>query len=90
MSSDTITSDEVRSLIAHFAQKEGAVLSALQAVQSEYGYVPDAALDVVASVCNVSRAEVYGVFTFYSDFPQGKASKVDCQSVCCRSMPVHG
>ena len=89
MSSDTITSDEVRNLVAHFSTVEGSVLSALQAIQEEYGYVPDSALDVVAGVCNVSRAEVYGVFTFYSDFRKVKPTKSVvkvCVAEACQSM----
>lgn len=61
-------SDDIRNLIANFPGVEGSVLRALQTIQETYGYVPDSALDIVADVCNVSRAEVYGVFTYYSDF----------------------
>lgn len=59
--------DDIRSSIAHFSNAEGSVLLALQLVQDRFGYVPDIALDEVAQTCNVSRAEVYGVFTYYSD-----------------------
>lgn len=89
MSTDTITSEEVRELVAHFDKVEGAVLSALQAVQGKYGFVPDNALDVIASVCNVSRAEVYGVFTFYSDFRKVKPAKSIvkvCVAEACQSV----
>ena len=60
--------EDIRDSITHFAQIEGSVLRALQAVQTKFGYVPDEALNIVADVCNVSRAEVYGVFTYYNDF----------------------
>lgn len=89
MSTHSVTSEEVRDLVAHFDKVEGAVLSALQAVQAKFGYVPDTALDVVASVCNVSRAEVYGVFTFYSDFRKVKPAKAVvkvCVAEACQSM----
>ncbi len=59
--------DDVRDAVSQFADSEGSVLRALQAIQETFGYVPDEALDTVAEVCNVSRAEVYGVFTYYSD-----------------------
>ena len=61
-------SEDIRDLISHFSGVEGSVLRALQTIQGTFGYVPDDALDTVAEVCNVSRAEVYGVFTYYSDF----------------------
>jgi len=43
------------------------ILTALQAVQEEFGYVPPDALPAVADACNASRADVYGVLTYYSD-----------------------
>ena len=60
--------ENIRDSITHFAHIDGSVLRALQMVQTTFGYVPDQALKMVADVCNVSRAEVYGVFTYYSDF----------------------
>jgi formate dehydrogenase subunit gamma len=60
--------EDIRDSISHFANVEGSVLRALQNIQDTFGYVPDAALNTVAEICNVSRAEVYGVFTYYSDF----------------------
>jgi formate dehydrogenase subunit gamma len=62
------TTEDIRNSIAHFANIEGSVLRALQDIQETFGYVPDAALNVVADICNVSRADVYGVFTYYTDF----------------------
>jgi formate dehydrogenase subunit gamma len=59
--------DDIRDSIAHFSGVEGSLLRALQTIQETFGYVPDVALNVVADVCNVSRAEVYGVFTYYRD-----------------------
>ena len=53
-----------------------AVLRSLQLIQELLGYVPDSALDLVAKNCGVSRAEVYGVFTFYSDFRSTPPAKV--------------
>ena len=43
------------------------ILPALQALQEAFGFVPDESLDLVAAELNVSRAEAYGVLTFYHD-----------------------
>lgn len=64
----TFVSEDIRNSVDHFGDIEGSVLRALQTIQETFGYVPDEALNTVADVCNVSRAEVYGVFTYYSDF----------------------
>ena len=60
--------DDLTAQLEEFRGDGYAVLKALQKTQEILGFVPDSALDVVAKICNVSRAEVYGVFTFYSDF----------------------
>lgn len=60
--------EDIRNSVSHFGDIEGSVLRALQTIQERFGYVPDETLNTVADVCNVSRAEVYGVFTYYSDF----------------------
>ncbi len=60
--------DDLTAQLEEFRGDGYAVLKALQKTQEILGFVPDSALDLVAKICNVSRAEVYGVFTFYSDF----------------------
>ena len=42
----------------------------LHALQALFGYVPDAAVPLLAHAFNVSRAEVHGVVSFYHDFRQ--------------------
>lgn len=72
----------------------GPVLRALQAVQEAFGYVPDEAVPAVAEHFNVSRADVYGVLTFYSDLRSTPPADVEvrvcmgeaCQSVGARSL----
>lgn len=47
--------------------KPGPVLISLQALQNEFGYLPAGAVELVAKACNVSRADVHGVLTYYHD-----------------------
>lgn len=82
------------SVIATFRDEPGPVLIALQALQEKFGYVDEAALQLIADQFNVSRAEVFGVFTYYHDLkksPQSdKAVKIcaaeACQAVGCDSL----
>ena len=55
-------------IIAQHSQMEGAALPILHALQEAFGYITEEALPMIASALNLSRAEVYGVFTFYHDF----------------------
>ena len=83
-----VVAEDIRDSITHFAYIDGSVLRALQTVQTKFGYVPDEALNMVADICNVSRAEVYGVFTYYSDFrstpPAPNIVKI-CVSEACQA-----
>lgn len=61
----------------------------LHAVQAEFGYVPQAALPIIALALNLSRAEVHGVMSFYHDFreePAGRHIVKLCRAVACQAM----
>lgn len=79
----------IRRLVEARASEPGALLPILHAIQDEVGYVPDAAVPVVAEVLNLSRAEVHGVVTFYHFFrtkPAGKHTLYVCRAEACQSM----
>ena len=79
-------------VIATFRDEPGPVLIALQALQEKFGYVDEAALDLIANAFNVSRAEVFGVFTYYHDLKKKPSNSVKicaaeaCQAVGCDSL----
>ncbi len=82
--------DETRGaeIIAEHAKQEGATLVVLHALQQAFGYVPEAAIPVVAQALNLSRAEVHGVFTFYHDFrhkPAGRHVLKLCRAEACQA-----
>ena len=68
---------------------EGPLLPILHGVQEEFGYVPEEALPVVAQALNLSRAEVYGVVSFYHDYrrqPAGRHVLKVCRAESCQAM----
>ena len=76
-------------VIAAFVQEEGAALPMLHALQQTFGYIPRAAVPMVASALNVSRAEVHGIVSFYHDFreaPPGTHLLKLCRAEACQSM----
>ncbi|MGY8636984.1 formate dehydrogenase subunit gamma [Bradyrhizobium sp. 14AA] len=82
--------DEARGaeIIAENARQEGATLVILHALQEAFGYVPEAAIPMVAQALNLSRAEVHGVFTFYHDFrhkPAGRHVLKLCRAEACQA-----
>lgn len=90
----TYSQDMLIGELTRLSDQKPGVMQALQRTQELLGFVPDTALDVVAGVCNVSRAEVYGVLTFYSDFRRSAPANVivkvcvaeSCQSVGSREL----
>jgi formate dehydrogenase subunit gamma len=80
--------DRGAEIIAEHSQIEGATLVILHALQEAFGYVPEPAIPMIASALNLSRAEVYGVFTFYHDFrhaPAGKHVLKLCRAEACQA-----
>ncbi|MFZ0570513.1 MAG: formate dehydrogenase subunit gamma [Rhodomicrobium sp.] len=81
--------DIARGIITRHLGQEGAALPILHALQEEFGYLPEETLPAVADALNITRAEIYGVATFYHDFhlePRGKHSLTLCRAEACQSM----
>ncbi len=75
-------------IIAEHSAREGATLVILHALQEAFGHVPEPAIPMVAEALNLSRAEVYGVFTFYHDFrkaPAGRHVLKLCRAEACQA-----
>jgi len=69
--------------------RAGALLPVLQAVQAALGWVPAAAVPLVAEALNLSRAEVHGVLTFYHDFrrqPPAPHTLRLCRAEACQAV----
>ena len=76
-------------IIAQYLPLEGPMLPILHALQEEFGYINDDAIRLVAQTLNLSRAEVYGVVSFYHDFrqaPHGRHVLKICRAEACQSM----
>jgi len=79
----------VRRIASDLKGRPGPLLEVLHAIQAALGYVPGAAVPIVAEVLNLSRAEVHGVVTFYHYFrrsPPGAHTVSLCQAEACQSM----
>lgn len=84
-----MTSQESRSLIAPLANDIGGPVSALRALQENTGWIDADAVDAVADVFNLSRAEVRGLVNFYADFrtePPPTHVLTVCQAEACQAV----
>ncbi len=78
----------VAAIVERLANEAGALLPVLHAVQDELGYVPPAAVPVIAHGLNLSRAEVHGVVSFYHYFrstPPGRHVIQLCRAEACQA-----
>jgi formate dehydrogenase subunit gamma len=76
-------------IIAQRVGAQGALLPILHALQAAFGHIPEPAIPMVADALNLTRAEVYGVVTFYHDFrraPAGGHVLKLCRAEACQSM----
>ena len=84
-----VNPERVKAICAAHAGLQGPLLPILHAVQAEFGCVPKDAIPLIAHELNLTRAEVYGVVTFYHDFreePAGKCVARICRAEACQAM----
>ena len=79
----------VAAALAAHAGRRGPLLPVLHAVQHALGHVPDSAVPLIALGLNLSRADVHGVLTFYTDLrrtPGGRISVQVCRGEACQAV----
>jgi formate dehydrogenase subunit gamma len=81
--------EAVLRVVAANRTRPGALIEILHGVQAELGFIPPAAVPVLALELNLSRAEVHGVVSFYHYFRHsapGQQTIRVCQAESCQSM----
>jgi len=89
MESDPQLRGQLLQITGRFKGVPGPLLEVLHAVQRELGFVPPAALPVLAAELNLSRAEVQGAVSFYHYLrhsPPGERTLRVCRAEACQSM----
>jgi formate dehydrogenase subunit gamma len=79
----------VQAELARGKTRPGPLLEVLLAIQERLGFVPPAAVPVIADGLNLSRAEVHGVITFYHYIrqrPAGRHVVQLCRAEACQAM----
>lgn len=76
----------ITEIVDRYKDEETPLMMVLEAIQSEYGYIPLEVQELVSSLMNIPVAEIYGVVTFYSFFsltPKGKYVIGVCLGTAC-------
>ena len=55
-------------IVERHRDERGALMPILHELQDLFGHIDPRAIELVAEELNLSKAEVYGVVTFYKDF----------------------
>ena len=69
-----------------YPNKRSALMMVLRLAEEEFGSVTDEAMEIVASLCNVSVSHVQGMVTFYTHFKRpfhGKHRFMVCATLMC-------
>jgi len=89
MIDETRDREDISQIIARHSSRPGPLMPILHDIQHQFGYVPESAIPMIADALNLSRAEVWGTFTFYHDFreaPAGKRVLKLCRSEACQAV----
>jgi formate dehydrogenase subunit gamma len=76
-------------ICAQHGNRPDELLEIFHDLQHELGYIPEQVLPAIANALNRSRAEVYGVLSFYHDFrrtPPGRHIVKICQAEACQAL----
>lgn len=80
--------DALTHCLARFGQEPGGLLELLHSLQNALGFIPRAAVPVIAEALNLSRAEVHGVVSYYPHLreqPHGRTLIQICRAEACKS-----
>ncbi len=80
---------QVDEALSHYPNRRSAVMPLMWIAQREWGWVPPAALKLVARTAELPETEVFGIATFYTMFnlkPVGKYHLQVCMTLSCSLM----
>jgi formate dehydrogenase subunit gamma len=81
----------IADILAEHQGSEGPLLPILHDVQKIFGHVSEDAMREIANALNLTRAEVYGVVSFYHDFRKEAESRPAiklCRAEACKARGV--
>jgi NADH-quinone oxidoreductase subunit E len=83
---EALNSDEVQRILDKHRDDPAVLISILEEIQAEYGYLPAEAMRLISEKTGCSLVDIYGVATFYRSFslkPRGKHLISVCMGTAC-------
>jgi|TARA_R100001244_G_scaffold20643_2_gene21412 formate dehydrogenase subunit gamma len=84
-------SKNILAIVERLKNAEGPLLPILHDVQAEFGHISEDAIREIAGLLNLTRAEVYGVVSFYHDFrkeAEDRPALKLCRAEACKARGV--
>ena len=84
--SQEVDSKDILRILEKHTEDRGRLISVLEEIQAEYGYLPEESLRIVSNEMGCPLVDVYGVATFYRSFslkPRGKHLICACLGTAC-------
>jgi NADH:ubiquinone oxidoreductase subunit E len=78
--------EKLERILTRYRENEGNLISILQDIESEFGYLREDAITWVSDQLDIPPAKFYGVATFYAQFhlkPKGKNVITACCGTAC-------
>jgi NADH:ubiquinone oxidoreductase subunit E len=78
--------EKLECILTRYRENEGNLISILQDVESEFGYLREDAITWISERLDVPLANFYGIATFYAQFhlkPKGKNVITACCGTAC-------
>jgi NADH:ubiquinone oxidoreductase subunit E len=73
-------------IYTEYVKHEGNIISLLQDIQSEFGYIPEDAVNWLSKKLDIPASRFFGIATFYAQFhlaPRGKNIITTCCGTAC-------
>ncbi len=81
-----IMEDRLEGILTRYRENEGNLISILQDIETEFGYLREDAINWVSERLDIPPAKFYGIATFYAQFhlkPKGKNVITACCGTAC-------
>ncbi len=78
--------EKLDKIIENYQNQNGTIISLLQDISDEYGYLPEEVLNEVSNMVNVPLSKLFGLATFYTSFrlePKGDNHVCVCVGTAC-------
>lgn len=77
---------ELEGVLANYPPEKSSLIPILQKTQNKFGYISKSSVEEIAQYLEISKSEVYGVATFYTQFrfePLGEHQIKVCHGTAC-------